>query len=109
MAYLLTAASTIMCPHGGQVSVAATNSRVTLGGAKIALATDTFTVGGCPFVVGTSPHPCMTVEWQLTAQRSTCDGAATLTTDSVGMCKAADGAVQGTAMIAATQTRAAGT
>jgi hypothetical protein len=43
------------------------------------------------------------VQWIVTAQHATADGAAPLTTDSVGLCVAADGAVQGTVIIQATQ------
>lgn len=108
MGELLSASATVMCPHGGMVSAIPANARVRLGGDPIVLESDTFLVAGCPFAPGGAPHPCMTVEWQLPAQRSRCDGAHTLTTDSIGMCKAGDGAVQGTAMIQATQTRVTG-
>ena len=107
MGQLLTTGSVITCPHGGKVMAAAANARVKLGGEQVVLATDTFTVAGCPFAP-VVPHPCTRVQWQLTAQRSACDGAATLTSDSIGICFAADGAVQGVALVAATQTRVAG-
>jgi len=104
---LLTASSTLMCPHGGMVTAVPSSADVTLGGDPIVLATDTFTIAGCPFSPG-SPHPCVLVQWQLTAQRSTSGQVPTLTTESVGLCMAADGAVQGPVLIQATQTRASG-
>jgi hypothetical protein len=102
MGEVLTAGSTIMCPHGGTVLAVPSDPKVTLGGDPIVLSTDTFTVGGCPFAP-VSPHPCVLVEWQLPANKSTANSTAILTTESVGMCKSADGAVQGVALIVATQ------
>jgi hypothetical protein len=104
----LTTSSTLMCPHGGTVSVIPSNTHVTFGGDPVALASDTFMVAGCPLNVAGAPHPCLTVEWQLTAFKSDCDGTATLTLESLGMCKAGDGAVQGPVLIQATQTQAEG-
>ena len=108
MGDLLTASAVLMCPHGGTVSAIPANARVTLGGDPIVLENDTFMVAGCPFAPGGAAHPCVQVQWQLPAQRSECDGARTLTTDSLALCKAGDGAVQGTVIIQATQTRTAG-
>jgi hypothetical protein len=99
---LLTTASTLMCPHGGMVSAIPSSGRVTVAGAAAVLATDTFTIAGCAFAP-VIPHPCVLVQWQLPAQRSTSGGLATLTEDSVGFCVAADGAIQGPVLIQATQ------
>jgi hypothetical protein len=107
MGTLLTAASQLMCPHGGIVTAIPSDPSVTLGGNPIVLATDTFIVAGCPFTP-VLPHPCLLVQWQLPAAGSTAGGVAPLTTDSVGMCQAADGSVQGTVVIASTQTRVQG-
>ena len=108
MGQYLTATSTLMCPHGGKVSPVPANARVSLGGSAIVLATDTFPIGGCAFNVVGAPHPCVQVKWIVTALRATADGAQPLTTDSVGLCQAADGAVQGPVMIAATQVEVSG-
>jgi hypothetical protein len=97
-----------MCPHGGSVSAVASNSSVTLGGEQIVLATDTFTIGGCAFMIGTSPHPCMQVQWIVTALRGTADGTQALTMDSVGLCLAADSAPQGSVLIQTTQAKVSG-
>lgn len=107
MGELLSASATLMCPHGGTVTAIPSSASVSLGGDPIVLATDTFTIAGCPFAPG-APHPCVLVQWQLPAARSTSGRVATLTTESVGLCQAADGAVQGPVLIQATQTRAAG-
>lgn len=107
MAGLITTGSVLMCPHGGTVKGVPT-AQVTAGGEPILTAGDTFTIAGCPFVVGTAPHPCMTVEWVQPALQSSAGGNATLTAESVGLCKAADQAVQGTVMVQFTQARVAG-
>jgi hypothetical protein len=54
-----------------------------------------------------APHPCVTVLWVSTAVDSTV-GAATLTTDSLGLCQAADMAVQGPVQIVVAQTAVSG-
>ncbi len=104
----LTANSTLMCPHGGMVSPIPANSTVTLGGEPIVLASDTFPIAACIFNVAGAPHPCIQVQWVVTALRGAADEAAPLTTDSVGLCVAADGAVQGPVMIQATQPKVSG-
>jgi hypothetical protein len=108
MGAYLTAASTLMCPHGGAVSPVPANTKVTLGGSPIVLASDTFPIGGCAFALPNGPHPCVQVQWIVTALRGTADGAQALTADSVGLCVAADGAVQGPVMIQATQSEVSG-
>ena len=108
MGQYLTSSATLMCPHGGTVSAVPANTKVTLGGASIVLDSDTFTVGGCAFAIGPTPHPCMQVQWILTAQKASAGGSSPLTTDSVGLCKAADGAVQGPVSIVATQASVSG-
>lgn len=106
MGDLLTANATMMCPHGGQVTPVPSLS-VTHGGEPILVNTDSFPIAGCLFnpVV---PRPCIQVNWVTTALRSTAGGSAPLTTDSVGLCVAADQSVQGPVLIVATQIRAQG-
>jgi hypothetical protein len=108
MTAYLTTASTLQCPHGGMVSAVPADRRVSLGGSPIVLSSDTFTVGGCVFNVAGAPHPCLQVQWIVTALRSTAGGSQPLTSASVGLCKAADGAVQGPVMIASTQAKVSG-
>jgi hypothetical protein len=104
----LTASSTLMCPHGGTVSPVAANSQVTLGAAAIVLSTDTFPIGGCAFNVAGAPHPCIQVQWIVTAVRTTAGGAQPLTMESVGLCLAADSAPQGPVLIQSTQAQVSG-
>ena len=107
MGHYLTASSILMCPHGGMVTLVPGNSTITLGGEPIVLASGTFPIGGCTFAPG-ALHPCVQVQWIAPAQRGAAAGAQALTTDSVGLCVAADGAVQGPVLIQATQTEVSG-
>src|SRR5688500_1920452 len=97
-ALILQLGVTIQCPHGGMGTVANTNLRVKVAGAFALLATDTCTIAGCPFTIGTTPHPCVLVEWQSPAQRVKVGGKPVLLQSSIGLCKAADQAVQGNAI-----------
>lgn len=102
----LTSASTMMCPHGGSVSPGPGSGTVTLAGNPVLTSADSFPIAGCPFAPS-GPHPCTEVRWVVDALRGAAS-AATLTTDSVGLCKAADGAVQGQVLIQATQSSVGG-
>ena len=97
-AALLTTASSLQCPHGGTVTIASTNTKV-LATAALALATDTFTIAGCPFQIPVGPamvpHPCVTVQWTKTNIQTTVNGTPTLAQDSAGLCLAADQVPQG--------------
>lgn len=108
---LLTTASSLQCPHGGTVTIISSNTAVQAG-APLALATDTFTIAGCPFQipvgVGTVPHPCMTVQWIKPNTQTTVNGTPTLSQDSSGLCLAADQVPQGPVSIVQTQTGASG-
>lgn len=105
MAQLLTTASALMCPHGGQVQAVSGNTRASAG-AAILRASDTFTILGCPLNVAGAPHPCVTVQWVKTALRAKAGGDLVLTTDSIGLCLAGDQAPQGTVIVSATQPKA---
>jgi hypothetical protein len=103
---LLTTASTLMCPHGGTVSAVASGGKVKADRSLIVVKTDTFTIAGCPFMMGTVASPCTLVEWQQGTQNTKADSVEMLTEASIGMCKAASGAVQGPVQVASTQQKA---
>ncbi|HZM49630.1 MAG TPA: hypothetical protein VFE68_04030 [Vicinamibacteria bacterium] len=107
MTQLLTTASVLLCPHGGMVSVISANARSTAQ-AALARSSDTFTIAGCPFNIAGGPHPCVRVQWMVSATRVKAVGDLALNTNSVGLCLAADGAPQGAVMIQATQPRGSG-
>ena len=95
----------LMCPHGGQVQIISTNTRVKVGGAFAALSSDQFLISGCPFIIGLVPSPCMTVQWILTDLRAKVNSTFTLSMSSVGLCLSAAQAPQGPVMIVNTQPR----
>jgi hypothetical protein len=103
----LTTESVMMCPHGGTVQAASSNISVLAGGAPILRSSDTFVIAGCAFIIGVVPHPCVTIQWVQPAEKSTISDP-TLTLASVGLCQAADQAVQGPVIIASTQPSAQG-
>jgi hypothetical protein len=108
MGNILNTSSSMMCPHGGTVSAVSSNTVANVAGAPILRGSDTFTIAGCPFMMGTTPHPCMRVQWTVTATMHKAAGELALTADSVGLCLAADSAPQGTVQITNTQTNGKG-
>lgn len=108
MANLLTAASVMMCPHGGTVNAISSNTKAKAAGSYLLRASDTFLIVGCPLNVAGAPHPCVQVQWVQTALKSKAIGDFNLTMNSVGLCVAADQAVQGTVLINTTQPKVSG-
>ena len=109
MAALLTSSSVLMCPHGGTVSAVTSNAQVKAAGDFVLRQSDTFLVAGCPFTIPPGvPHPCVQVQWVQPSAQSQVIGDFVLTEESVGLCVAADLAVQGTVLILGTQPRASG-
>jgi hypothetical protein len=104
----LTAASTMMCPHGGTVIAAPSCTRTTID-APILTVSDTFIIAGCAFTIGPAPSPCVAVQWTAPAASVTCCGSPALTAASIGLCLAATQAPQGAVIVAATQSMAEGT
>jgi hypothetical protein len=107
MPALLTAASTMMCPHGGSVTAGPGSTRASAG-APVLRGSDSFVIAGCTFAPGGAAHPCVSVNWAATATRVKHGGAFVLNQASVGLCVAGDQAPQGTVLIVATQARASG-
>jgi hypothetical protein len=103
MSALLTTASVMTCPHGGTVTATSSNTRVNAGGSPILRSTDTFVIAGCPFVLVSLPHPCVTVQWLTQDLRSQVLSDSTLSESSVGLCLAADQAPQGSVLVMSTQ------
>jgi len=99
---------TIQCPHGGMVNAVTANAKTRTGGAFALLANDTFVVAGCAFMVGTKPQPCVTVEWTGEARSFKVDGTPVLLQTSFGLCKSAEGLVQGMALVTGVQTQVMG-
>jgi hypothetical protein len=100
---MLTAASVLMCPHGGTVQAIPASASVQFAGAPAVTASDTFMIAGCVFNIAGVPSPCLTVQWVQPAIQSSIAGNPTLTEASVGLCLAATMAPQGPVIIASTQ------
>jgi hypothetical protein len=108
MAGLLNTSSVLQCPHGGSVTAITSNSRAKAAGDFLVRSSDTFTIAGCPFMIGPSPHPCMSIQWVQPDQKSQVLGDFTLSEQSVGLCVAGDQAMQGTVLISTTQQKVSG-
>lgn len=108
MGALLTTSSSLSCPHGGTVSITSSNTHAKADGSYIVRSSDTFTIAGCPFMLGSSPHPCVKVDWQVATMRNKAAGDPALADDSVGLCVAGDNAPQGTVLVNNTQRKASG-
>ena len=102
---VLTTATVASCPHGGQASFTASQSAVTVDGAPALVVSDTTMVSGCPFMIGNTPSPCLTVRWQNPATAVTAGGTAVLLDSSTGLCTSAASAPQGSLQISTVQGR----
>lgn len=99
----LTTASSMTCPHGGKV-IGTAKGKLMAGGAPVLTDKDAFQIAGCTFTLPNGkPSPCIVIEWKVTDLKPTAGGGATLSTTSVGLCKADTGAPQGTVMVQSTQ------
>jgi hypothetical protein len=108
MGYLLTTSSVLMCPHGGTVTAISSNARARAQGGFVLRPTDTFVVGGCPFMIGPKPSPCVLVRWVVSGLRGKVLGGQVLTDASVGLCLSPENAPQGTALVVVAQPRVKG-
>jgi hypothetical protein len=98
----ITTASTLQCPHGGQVQISASGKAK--ADATIATVADTFTISGCSFQLpGPTPSPCVKVQWIVPDTAVKIGSNPTVSTTSVGLCLAGTGAPQGAVVIANTQ------
>ncbi len=99
----------MMCPHGGTVqAIDEQHARAGRRRVRCCARPTRSLIAGCPFVLGVVPHPCVQVQWVQPAARSKATGDFTLTEASVGLCVAADQAVQGTVLIVMAQPQVAG-
>jgi hypothetical protein len=104
----LTVTSSVQCPHGGRAILKTSNTKVSAG-AAILLESDVHDVAGCSFFAGSKYSPCLTIVWAAGASALRIGGTKVLVKSSVGTCKNDGGAIQGTAVVAATQTPVSGT
>jgi hypothetical protein len=107
-AAILTTNSTLMCPHGGSVNLQTSNVDVKIQDAPALLVTDIHSVAGCPFMIGSTSSPCVTVRWSVGATQTNVHGIAVLLQNSVGLCYSAAQAPQGPPTISQVQSVALG-
>jgi hypothetical protein len=107
--FLLHVGASALCPHGGQITIVPSNSRVLVSGQPVATVADTTLVAGCAFVAGTKPQPCVKVQWLVPAARVTVGGQAALLQTSAGLCQSAEQIPQGPPNVIAGQMRVRGT
>jgi len=99
---VLTIESQIQCPHGGKALLLTSDQHV-MAESPALIETDVHAVLGCPFVVGTSYVPCVTIEWSAGATRVQAVGKPVLTKTSIGKCLNASRVSQGLAVVVSTQ------
>lgn len=98
---LLTAADTLLCPHGGRVVGLAKAPRVLISGAPV--------LPGAPgSVSGCAAGLCATAHWTTSASRLRASGAPALLQSSIGECRGMDGAPTGPVLVATAQARVTG-
>jgi hypothetical protein len=103
---------TAICPHGGQISVVSTNTKVKAMGQFVAVMGDIYNVAGCPFQIPagpvTKPQPCIKVQWIVPALRVKVMGKQVLLKSSTGICQSAEQIPQGPPNVIMTQMRVKG-
>jgi len=105
---IVNVGATAMCPHGGQVSIVSSNTRVMLGGQPAATFADTFVIAGCAFTVGPKPQPCVKVQWLVPAARVLVNKQPVILQNSTGLCLSAEQIPQGPPNVVVTQLRVKG-
>lgn len=101
--------ATAICPHGGQVSVVSTNTRVLVNGTPVATLGDLYPIAGCAFTVPPGkPQPCVKVQWLVPSSRILINGQPAVLQASTGLCQSAEQIPQGPPTVIATQTRVSG-
>lgn len=106
---ILTTASTLLCPHGGQVNLSTGNTCMSILGSPALTLSDRHTVSGCPFTLpGGKPQPCVSVQWLAGATQTKVDGVPVLLANSVGLCFSAEQIPQGPPSVVQVQAMAKG-
>ena len=83
MGFILTSASSIVCPHGGTIQYSAKRLATHfIDNSPIWVIDDSFSIAGCP----KGKFRCERVEWQWGSPTLFINSSAVLTTDSVGNC-----------------------
>ena len=98
-----------MCPHGGQIQVNSSNTRVKVAGQAAATVSDMFTIIGCPFTIPpVKPQPCIKILWLAGASRVKINGQPAVLKASTGLCQSPEQIPQGPPNILSVQARVKG-
>ena len=108
MAFLLDAATQVICPHGGQGIATPSQQKLLLGGSPALVSSDQVTIAGCSFNISGSPSPCLSVQWLAPAIRVTVSGTPALLSTSVALCTNAAAVPQGPGTLSGFQTKVQG-
>jgi len=84
--FLLHQGATVLCMHAGQAQATVPNPRVKVSGQLTVQQPNPWIVGGCPFVAGVTPMPCVTAQWVTGATRVRSGGLPLLLQDSHAVC-----------------------
>jgi hypothetical protein len=86
MGYLLTEGAMVLCQHGGQARAGVVSQHVKVNGQAIVTQSASYTVSACSYLQGTTPSPCVTVQWTSAATRVKAGDQAVLLKDSQATC-----------------------
>ena len=108
--FLLHVGASAICPHGGQISIIPSNTRVFVSNQPVATFADTTLVAGCAFTLPNGkPQPCIKVQWLVPAARVMVNHQPALLQTSPGLCQSAEQIPQGPPNVIAGQVRVKGT
>jgi hypothetical protein len=94
--YYLTTSATVLCPHGGQVTLTTSNTVFKVEDTPVVLITDVGTIAGCAFTLpGPKPSPCVTLRWLTGSTIGQVNGVPAVLHNSSGLCLSAENAPQG--------------
>lgn len=105
---LLHVGAVVQCMHAAPVTMMSANVRVRVGGQPVVTAGDVFLVGGCPFVAGLIPSPCLTLQWMTFSTRIKVMGQPVLLASNMAMGISPVLGPQGPAIVVMSQVRATG-
>jgi hypothetical protein len=97
---VLTDQSSVQCPHGGMGQIAAASQKKAQSkNGNLLTESDKHIESGSSFMKGTTPSPCLKIEWSLGANKVQAGQKAVLTNQSIGKCLGPGDAPQGMALI----------
>jgi hypothetical protein len=106
--YLMHVNATVNCPHGGHAGYLPAQTRVRVTDQLAASVAGLWTVTGCPFTVGGTPHPCVIIRWLSPSARIKVTGSPAELSSPAGTCFSAEQIPQGAAVISVVQHRVVG-